>query len=131
LLQLSDAAMAPNHQVSLSPEIPESSEDAVGQTEESLKSPILSAEATIPTQPPKTRPSLEELDLPYKWGNIIAISIFHVVACYGFFAVCTQGYWSTCLWSESFVAFCINFYFCVLMLTTFPIRIGVVSCITF
>jgi hypothetical protein len=102
LFQLSDAAMAPNHQVSLSPEIPDTSEDAVAQTEESVKSPILSAEATI--QPPKTRPSLKELNLHYKWTNIIAISIFHVVASYGYIVTATQGYWATYFWSESFVA---------------------------
>lgn len=102
MFQLSHATMAPNHQVSLSPEIPESSEEAVAQTEESLKSSVLATEATNATQPPKSlpSPSLQELDLPYKWMNIILISIFHVVATYGLIALCLQGYWISLIWSE-------------------------------
>lgn len=118
MFQLSDAAMAPNHQVSLSPEIPESSEEAVAQTlDEPLKSSILSADATIPTQPPKASPSLKDLDLPYKWSNIFAISIFHMIATYGVFVLGTQAYWISIIWSESssavynlmFCVFCSNF----------------------
>jgi hypothetical protein len=104
LFQLSDAAMAPNHQVSLSPEIPESSEEAVAQTEESLKSSLSATEATNATQPPKAlpSPSLEELDLPYKWMNIFGIFLFHAIAVYGFYVLCAEGYWTTIVWSEFF-----------------------------
>jgi len=98
VFQLSDAAMAPNHQVSLGPEIAECAEEAVAQTDEPLK--IASETRTTPPTQIVSKEA-DELYLPYKWFNIFAISTFHIVAIYGFYVTITEGSWLTILWSKS------------------------------
>ncbi|XP_059475217.1 acyl-CoA Delta-9 desaturase-like [Neocloeon triangulifer] len=93
--------MAPNHQVTLGPEILDTQDEAVAHTEELIKS-IKSVPETLtksaPTEAPEEATTTEEPHLPLKWANIVGIFIFHAVATYGFFVTITQGYWLTVFW---------------------------------
>lgn len=99
--------MAPNHQVTLGHELPESSAAASASqqdTDDVSKTPQVTPEVTSQTEPIASC-SADSADqvtpyLPLKWLNIVSIGLFHMVATYGFWVGLSQGMWRTLLWSK-------------------------------
>jgi hypothetical protein len=107
--------MAPNHQVSLGHDLPESSATAVpAQEDDNLEDDKL---LNTVTEDPSSIPSCsadtadqQEPYLPLKWHNIIAIGIFHVVALYGFCIATTDAMWRTLLFCKFTFIINVNSY---------------------